>query len=324
MPQPQVVFISLLGEHTDSWHCDVIEALEGRLDYAVYDSSQPVAEQFSGVRAVIDLGGRATPELFSEVAAAGVEFVQTQTNGLDHIPIDHIRSLGIRLAHCPGELSAVALAQNAMMFILMLAGRYRQGMEVFNAGQVYSPSGIEIVGMKLGIVGLGASGIELARRAKPFGLEIMAVDVRSIEPEILDEIEPVFIGTPDDLDKVVAESDFLSLHLHLNEETHHTMDARRIGLMKSTAFAINVCRGALWDEETLYTALMEGRIAGAGLDVFANEPPDHTLPVYQLPTVVVTPHIAGSTDGTSRKRAQFAADNVDRFLKGEEPRALVV
>ena len=320
---PQVVFISELKKVRDPWHSDIETALGKRFDYSVYDSSRPAAEQFAGVRAVVDLGGGASRELLKDVAEAGVEFVQTQTNGLDHIDIDFISSLGLRLAHCPGELSSVALAQNAMMFILMLAGRYRQGMDVFDAGDVYFPTGIELVGMKLGIVGFGASGVELARRAKPFGLEIMAVDVRPIDQDILDDVQPQFLGTPDDMDKLASESDFLSLHLHLNSDTRHTMDARHIGLMKPSAFAVNVCRGALWDEEALYEALMEGRIAGAGLDVFSTEPPDHTLPVFHLPTVVVTPHIAGSTDGTSRKRAEFAADNVDRFLKGEEPRALV-
>ena len=94
--------------------------------------------------------------------------------------------------------------------------------------------------------------------------------------------------------------------------------------MKSTAFYINVCRGGLADEDALYTALLEGRIGGAGLDAFATEPPDPTLPVFQLPNVVVLPHTAGGTDGTSRKRAAFAAENLARFQRGEEPQALIV
>ena len=323
MPQPQVVLISELEKVRDPWHSDLEAALGERFEYSVYDLAKPAGAQFAGVRAVVDLGGGASRELLKDCAEAGVEFVQTQTNGLDHIDIDYIKSLGMRLAHCPGELSCVALAQNAMMFILMLAGRYREGMDVFNGGDVYFPAGIELVGKKLGIVGFGASGVELARRARPFGLEIMAIDVRPIDREILDDVRPEFIGSPDDMEKIASESDFLSLHLHLNASTRHTMDARLIGLMKPTAFAVNVCRGALWDEAALYEVLMKGRIAGAGLDVFSTEPPDHTLPVYHLPSVVVTPHIAGATDGTSRKRARFAADNVDRFLKGEEPQALV-
>ena len=93
--------------------------------------------------------------------------------------------------------------------------------------------------------------------------------------------------------------------------------------MKPTACLINVARGGLVDEEALHEALMEGRIRGAGLDAFAQEPPDQTLPVYQLPNVYVTPHTGGSSDGTSRQRAQFAADNLDRFAQGEEVLARV-
>ena len=89
--------------------------------------------------------------------------------------------------------------------------------------------------------------------------------------------------------------------------------------MKPSAFLINVARGALVDEQALSRALVEGRIAGAGLDVFEKEPPDPEDPIFKLPTVVNTPHIAGVTDGTSRKRARVAADNADRVAAGLEP-----
>jgi D-3-phosphoglycerate dehydrogenase len=115
----------------------------------------------------------------------------------------------------------------------------------------------------------------------------------------------------------MAGCDFISVHLHLTAKTRHIIDERRIELMKPTACIINVARGDLIDEEALHQALMEGRIGGAGLDAFAQEPPDITLPVYQLPNVCVTPHTAGSTDGTSRKRALFAAENLDRYARGE-------
>ena len=123
---------------------------------------------------------------------------------------------------------------------------------------------------------------------------------------------------------MIAESDFLSVHLHLTDNTRHIIDARRIGLMKPTACFINVARGGLADEEALYAALEEGRIGGAGLDAFAQEPPDPTLPAYHLPNVYVTPHTGGSSDATSRNRAQFAAENVSRYARGEEIEARVL
>ena len=152
-----------------------------------------------------------------------------------------------------------------------------------------------------------------------FGMRIRAIDVRPIEPEILDELQPEFLGSPDDIDPLARESDFLSLHLHLTPDTRHIIDARRLALMKPSACLINVARGALVDEEAMHEALLAGRLGGAGLDAFGREPPDPTLPVYQLPNVIVTPHTSGSTDGTARKRAALAVDNLDRVAQGLEP-----
>ena len=299
------------------WSTDVIEAVEKRHDLSIMDQDQPAEAQLQDVEVIVDLGGNISDEMTRAAGAAGVKFIQAQTNGLDHVNLDAIRSAGIMLAHCPGELSSVALAESAMMFILMLANRWGESEQNFAKGKIFYPTGMELVGRKLAIVGFGASGQQLARRARPFGMQIMAIDIRDIEQDVLDEIQPEFLGGPDDLDGVVAECDFLSVHLHLTEETHHTIDARRIGLMKPTAHIINVARGALIDEEALYESLREGRIGGAGLDVFAQEPPDFTRPVFQLPNVLATPHVGGSSDGTSRKRAQFAADNLDRYARGE-------
>ena len=156
------------------------------------------------------------------------------------------------------------------------------------------------------------------RRAKSFGMRIAAIDVRQIDGAVLDEIAPVFIGLPDDLDRLVRMSDVLSLHIPLNDQTRHIIDTRRLALMKRDAVIINVARGGLVDEEAMHEALLSGSLGGAGLDTFSQEPQDPTVPVYQLPNVVVTPHTAGNTDGTMRNRAVFAADNLDRYAEGRE------
>jgi phosphoglycerate dehydrogenase-like enzyme len=300
------------------WCDDVIAAVGDHHDLAVYDASQPLAPQFEGIEAVIDQGGSVgTREMMD--AATDAKLWQILGTGFDHFDLDYIKQKGIAVANCPGQFSSVALAETAMMFILMLGHRYRASFANFQKGVLYEPTGIELDGQTLGIIGFGASGQDLAIRAKAFGLRIMAIDVREIEPEVLDTIQPDFIGTPDDQDRVISESDYLSLHLHLNAETRHTIDARRLDLMKPTACLINVARGALVDEEALYRALTDGTIGGAGIDAYAQEPPDRTNPVYQLPNVVATPHIAGVTDGTSRKRAACAAENVDRVAQGLEP-----
>ncbi len=301
----------------ETWGDVTIATISAGHDVRIFERGQPAAPQFEGAEAVVDLGGNMSGELVEFAGHAGVRYVQAQTNGLDHVEVEAILASGMTLAHCPGNLSAVALAESAMMFILNLAHVYGEGQRNFDAGVCYFPIGRELVGLKLAIIGFGASGQELARRARPFGLKILAIDVRPIEQDVLDELQPEFLGSPDALDRVIGDCNFLSVHLHLTDATHHVIDARRIGLMKRTACVINVARGALIDEQALYEALSAGRIGGAGLDAFAEEPPDPTRPVYQLPNVYVSPHIAGSTDGTARKRAQFAADNLDRFARGE-------
>lgn len=308
---------------TVPWGDDLVKAIGEHHNLRIFDPHQPAGAQFEGIEAVVDLGGNIDADLIGAAARAGVKFVQVQTNGLDHVAVDKIVGAGMMLAHCPGELSSVALAESAMMFMLVFAAQYNEGRQNFNQGKCYLPTGIALEGRTLGIIGLGASGVELARRAKSFAMKIMAIDVRPIDQEILDEIQVDFLGGPDDLDEVVAQCDFLSLHLHLTPKTRHIIDARRIGLMKSTACLVNVARGDLVDEQALYEALVEGSLGGAGLDAFAREPPDQTLPVYQLPNVYVTPHTGGSSDGTSRRRAQFAVDNLDRYARGESVQARV-
>lgn len=299
--------------------CDNIKAALGdRHDLKELDDDLPLAPQFAGMDVVIDQGGsRGTREMMD--AATACRLWQIVGTGFDNFDLSYIKTKGIPTANTPGLFSDVALAETAMMFVIMLSRRYREAVEYFREGRLYGPLGYELENQTLGIVGFGASGQALARRAKPFGMRIMGIDVREIESDVLDDIQPDFMGTPADLDRVVAESDFLSLHLHLNDETRHIIDARQLGRMKPTASIVNVARGALVDEAALYDALVAGKIGGAGLDVFAQEPPDPTLPVYQLPNVVATPHIAGVTDGTSRRRAAAAAENTDRIARGQEP-----
>ncbi len=300
------------------WCENIKTAIGDRHDLEELDEGAPLAPQFAGVDVVIDQGGSVgTREMMD--AATDCRLWQIVGTGFDHFDLAYIKTKGIPTANTPGQFSDVALAETAMMFVVMLSRRYQEAVDHFRKGDFYNPLGYELENQVLGVIGFGASGQALARRAKPFGMRIMGIDVREIESEVLGDIQPDFMGTSDDLDRVVAESDFLSLHLHLNEETRHIIDARQLGRMKPTASIINVARGALVDEAALYEALVNGRIGGAGLDVFAQEPPDPTLPVYQLPNVVATPHIAGVTDGTSRRRAAAAAENTDRVARGLEP-----
>jgi phosphoglycerate dehydrogenase-like enzyme len=210
------------------------------------------------------------------------------------------------------------------MLMLMLARRFPVTQATLHQGGYNEPLGRELEGMQLGLVGFGASARELARRAHPFGLRISAIDIRDIGAEEKAEFALEYAGKPSDLDNMIARSDIVSLHLPLTEETRHLLDARRLGMMKRTAFLINVARGALVDEAALTQTLVEGRIGGAGLDVFSQEPPDLRSPLFHLPNVIATTHVSGATDGTSRRRARCAAENIDRVAAGLEPLYRVV
>ena len=300
------------------WQDVIVGAVGTCHDLRVFDDSRSVPEQFKNIEVVIDMGGSiGTRDIYD--VATDVRLWQVYGTGLDHVDIDYMKSKGFIVCNCPGQFSSVALAECALMYILMLSRHFHQTQENFKNGICHQPMGKELIGETLGIIGFGASGRDLALRARPLGLKIMGIDVRKIEDEVLDEINPEFMGTPDDIDKVVAESDYLSLHLHLNDQTRHILDARRIALMKPTACIINIARGALVDEDAMHQALLVGKLGGAGLDVFSTEPPDATCEVYQLPNVIATPHISGGTDGTARKRARACAENVDRIANGQEP-----
>ena len=300
------------------WEQTVVPMISDHHDVVVYDEDKPLAPQFQGIEAVVDLGGSTgTREMYD--AAKDSKFWQVLGMGLDHVDVAYMKSKGFVVSNCPGHISSVPLAEYALMYMLMLSRGIDQARENFRNSILYEPMGIELDGATLGIIGFGASGQELARRAKAFGMKIMGIDIRKIEDEILDEIKPEFIGTPEDTDRVIAESDYLSVHLNLTAETKHTIDARRIALMKPTACIINVARGALIDEDAMYQALRDGKIGGAALDVFATEPTDPTLDVYKMPNVITTPHSSASTFGMVKRRAAAAAENIDRIAEGLEP-----
>ena len=300
------------------WGEDVLAAIGDRHSVRVFDYHQPIVPQFSDVDVVIDHGGVEDGGVFIE-AAQSVRLWQILGQGTDHFALDLWRASHIPVANCPGQFSATALAECAMMFILMLTRGYPTARANLERGVMYQPLGIELAELKLAIIGFGASGRELARRARPFGMHISAIDTREISRDEFAEYQLAYAGKPVDMSRVVAEADVISLHLHLTEKTRHIIDARCLSLMRPTALLINVARGALVDETALAQALLEGRIGGAGLDVFSQEPPDMSSPIFRLPNVVTTPHIAGVTDRTSRYRARCAAENVDRIAAGLEP-----
>ena len=322
MKKLHILFLPPPPHLKDPWERDVIEAVSAPHELRLFSHDSPLAPQFEWADVVIDFGGSMGSREMAD-ASGGILLWQVLGNGIDHFDLEYFRGKNIRVANCPGDLTAVPLAECALMFMLMLSRRWHETQRNLQSRQLYYPFGTELMGRVLGIVGFGATGRELARRAKAFGMRIQAVDIRVIDEQEQREFGLEFVGTPDEVDRVMARSDYLSLNLHLTDKTRHMVDERRLRLMKPDAFLINVARGALVDTDALYRCLLEGRPGGAALDVFSHEPVNPDDPLLQLPNVIATNHISGNTSGTSRRRAAFAAENVNRLAAGLEPLGLI-
>ncbi len=179
-------------------------------------------------------------------------------------------------------------------------------------------NGIGLVGRTLGLVGVGNIGAEVARLMQPFGMKIIAHDPFVSQSEVAElDIELT------DLDSVFREADVLSVHCPLSDETRGLVNARRLGLMKSTAYLINTSRGPVVDEAALIDALQRGAIAGAGLDVFEQEPPDPNNPLLSMTNVLLAPHALCFTDQCMRGLGDADVQACLAVMKGDSPSAVV-
>jgi glyoxylate reductase len=190
---------------------------------------------------------------------------------------------------------------------------------VFPGSQSNHLAGSAVYGKTLGLVGGGGRiGLAVARRAYGFGMRVVYWGPRRKS----DEIERANHLTYMELDRLLEESDFVSLHSPLKPETHHQIGARELSLMKPTAFLINTARGKIVDERALVTALAKGRIAGAGLDVFEHEPKVPRA-LVKMPNVVVTPHLGSAVMEVREKMANIVVDNILAMLEGKRPPNIV-
>jgi len=316
---PRIKVLLLASPPPDFWEIEAMKLIAPRHQVVRFDPQEEPAPQLQGVKAVLDMGGPKDKKPLADMLSGSVKLWQLVSTGFDNFDVDYWRERRIPVANTPGGSSAVSLAECALMLMIMVSRRWPEAQALLRDRVVGRPKGLDLENRRLGLVGFGASAIELARRAKSFSMKISAIDIRSISPEEQEELGVDFVGGPDELDQVIGHSDYLSLHLHLNRETRHTINARRLRLMKPTAYLINVARGALVDQEALYEALIEKQLAGAGLDVFAEEPVDPDSPLLQLPNLVAAPHIAGQTQETAERRAAMAAENLDRVARGLDP-----
>ncbi|WP_395446686.1 hydroxyacid dehydrogenase (plasmid) [Aminobacter sp. UC22_36] len=245
-------------------------------------------------------------------ASRNLKIVAKHGVGTNDIDVAAAAGLGIPVIMATGA-NAHSVAEHALGLILALAKDFlRQDGHIRNGRWDKSLyRGRELRGRKLGLVGFGLIGQILARMVAPIGMQVSAYD-----PFAPDGAFAGGIIRATSLDALLAESDVVSLHCPLTDGTRGLIGAREIALVRPTAFLVNTARGEVVDEPALIAALQAGRIAGAGLDSFAEEPPVAS-PLWQLPNVILTPHVAGVTEDARRAVSIMTAENLLAFLRGE-------
>lgn len=232
--------------------------------------------------------------------------------GIDQVDVAAATARGIVVTNVPGA-NAQAVAELTIGLMLAVLRRIPVADRRLRAGDWAGGRalGHELCGLTLGLIGLGNIGRRVASLAKAFGMTILGYD-----PNVTQPPEGVMLK---DLHSLLSEADIVSLHAPQTPATERMINATTLALMKPTAVLINTARGALVDEQALAEALSSGRLAGAGLDVYAQEPPDPANPLLRLENVVLTPHIGSSTHGALRSIARIAGEDMARVLKGEAP-----
>jgi glyoxylate reductase len=255
-------------------------------------------------------------------AAPKLKIVVQMAVGFDNIKVQEATKRGIYVTNTP-EVLTDTTADFAWTLLMAVARRVVEADKYVRTGQwkaSWHPSmmmGRDIYGATIGIVGAGRIGYAVAERAKGFKMRILYYDVVH-RPEMEN------IGAKRaEFNELLRESDFVSVHVPLMKETYHMINAEKLKLMKKTAYLINNSRGPVVDEKALYEALKSGKIAGAALDVFEQEPTPLDSPLLKLENVVVAPHISSASYETRSKMAEMVAENLSAFFKGEKPPNLV-
>jgi D-3-phosphoglycerate dehydrogenase len=245
-------------------------------------------------------------------ACPHLRLISVWGSGTDHVDLAACARRGITVANTPG-VNAHAVAEHAMALMLAVMRRIPRLDAQMRAGEWPRGRSAQLEGKTLGLVGLGAIGARVAELARAFGMTLLITTAGD------DRGRSAALGARHaSLDDLLRESDVVSLHLRLNDETRGLIGRAQLALMKPTAYLVNTARGALVDREALLDALAREQIAGAALDVYAEEPLPSDDPVRSLPNVVLTPHNAGVTPEVIAEGLRRAVENVERWIARQE------
>lgn len=256
-------------------------------------------------------------------AAPKLKIVAQCAVGYDNIDVKEATKRGIYVTNTPGVLTETT-ADFAWALLMAVARKVVEADKCVRSGRwevSWHPTllmGRDVYGATLGIIGLGRIGSAVAKRTTGFNMRVLYYDMVR-RPDLEKELGTEYVN----LDVLLRESDFVSVHVPLTEKTYHMLGKEEFNLMKKTVYLINNSRGSVLDEKALYNALKEGRIAGAGLDVFEQEPTPKDNPLLKLDSVVLAPHISSASHETRSRMAEMVAENLIAYFEGKVPPNLV-
>jgi len=320
MAEPKIVVTRRIPE-------PAVEILREAGDVWVSPDDRPLEvselhEAIAGADVVVTLLHDKVDDAFLDAAGDQLRAVCNVAVGFDNIDVPAATKRGVLVTNTPAVLTE-ATADLAMTLILAVTRRIGEGERIIRAREPWSWHmfmllGTGLQGKTLGVVGMGAIGQSLARRAKAFGMEIVYSDARQAPAEVEQELGARRV----ELDELLRTADVVSIHAPLMDETRHLINADTLGLMKESAYLVNSARGPIIDEAALVDALKAGKIAGAGLDVYENEPETHPG-LVDLDNVVLLPHLGSATIETRTAMGVLAAENAVLALRGERPKTPV-
>ena len=244
-----------------------------------------------------------------------LKLIQQIGAGLEGVDRQAAEARGIEVANVPTDISgnADSVAELGIWMMLGLARQAKRIPEFLADRQLGGPIGMGLKGKTAGIVGLGGLGQALARRLHAFDMTLLGIK-RHADPAVAERHGLAWLGTLEELPTLLARADFVVLTLPDTPQTHHLIDATSLATFKPGSFLINLGRGGLVEREALLQALRSGRLGGAGLDVFWEEPPDPADPIFAQ-NVIATPHVGGMTDVSTQGIFEIACDRLRRLAR---------
>ncbi|UCD95739.1 MAG: hydroxyacid dehydrogenase [Candidatus Bathyarchaeota archaeon] len=316
----KILLTEPLIEPVDRVGLDMLRSI-GEITQAQNSTEECLVKDAADVDAIVVRLAKITSKIIKN--APKLKVIARTGVGVDNIDVESATENGVYVVNLPA-MNADSVAEHVFCFLLALAKNLtRFDFEVAKGNWKIRDALLarnhELLGKTLGIVGFGSIGARVASRAKVFGMKIVYFDIVKGVNEAAQKVGALFV----DLKTLLKDSDFVTVHVPLTEETRHMFGEEEFRLMKNTAYFVNTSRGSIVDQKALLKALEEGYLAGAALDVYETEPPAVDDPIVRPGVILKTPHVAGFTKESRERMIVTLAEDVLRVFRGESPVNLV-